>query len=137
MHREITSRIINAALRVHCELGNGFLEQVYHKALGIEFRHMNIQYIHEYPFSVYYRGEESGQYRADFFVENRVIVELKAIKALDNSHGSVVLHYLKATGNRVGLLLNFGAPSLEIRRLTRRREEQTTARSLRSLDFGD
>lgn len=117
MHNETTSRIINAAFKVHSKLGCGFLEPVYQHALKVEFDHQGIPHQREFSFEVSYRGVDVGHYIADFFVDDKVIVEIKALSETSRAHISQVINYLKATRCRVGLLLNFGTPSLQIRRL--------------------
>jgi len=117
-----TYAIIGAALEVHKAFGPGFLEAVYQEALAKEFRFQGIEFVREAPIQLYYRGEPlMAPYRADFLVQGEFIVELKAISCLGRIEEAQVVHYLKATRLETGLLLNFGAPSLQVRRLTSRR----------------
>lgn len=110
--------IIGAAMEVHRELGNGFLEAVYQEALSIEFLEKKIPFNKELPLTIKYKTNILEKlYVADFVVFDKIIVELKALSALDSIHESQVLNYLKATGYKLGLLINFGTNSLEYKRL--------------------
>ena len=102
---------------MHNTLGAGFLERVYANALVIEMREQGIALLQEVPFKIQYKGAVVGDYIADIVVERRVLVELKACASLDPVHFAQVLNYLRASGIRVSLLLNFGRPRLEYRRL--------------------
>ena len=113
-----TYAIIGAAQNVHAELGCGFLEPVYQAALAIELTERSVPFEREVDLTLSYRGRSLDVfYRADFVCFDSVIVELKAIRSLSGVEEAQVINYLKATGLQVGLLLNFGAPSLEHRRL--------------------
>ncbi len=110
--------IIGAGMNVHKELGHGFLENVYHEALMIEFEKQKIPFIHEYKIPISYQGIPlKTAYRADFVCYSDIIVEVKAIIKLGNTDISQVINYLKATGYNPGVLLNFGSTSLQYRRL--------------------
>jgi GxxExxY protein len=113
----LTERIIGAAFAVANALGHGFLEVVYRNALFEELSLGGISVKKEQAFPVHYRGRQVGLYVADLVVEDRAIVELKAIDGLAQSHAAQVLNYLKASGLPVGLLMNFGRPKIEIRRI--------------------
>jgi GxxExxY protein len=113
-----TYAIIGAAMRVHGELGHGFLEAVYQEALEKEFLIQAIDYQREVEIPVFYRSEKlRTAYRADFICYNRVIVELKALQGISGVEISQVINYLKATGLPKALLLNFGTPQLQYKRL--------------------
>lgn len=114
---QVTERIIGAAFAVSRELGHGFLEAVYKKSLLIELESCGLRADLERRFDITYRGQFAGHYVADLVVEGLVIVELKAVEALAQPHVGQVLNYLKASRLSVGLLLNFGKPRLEIRRV--------------------
>lgn len=116
LYKDLTYRIIGAAMEVHSVLGPGFLESVYETALAHEFDLRDIQYERQKNLTVTYKGVVVGEFRADFLVEGKVIVELKAIKKLTPIDEAQLLNYLKGTGVRLGLLLNFGARSLEHKR---------------------
>jgi GxxExxY protein len=112
-----THAIIGAALEVHRILGSGFLEAVYQEALGKELGLRNIPFRMQCEIPVFYKGDKlSTTYRADFICFDAIILELKAIRQLTVIEEAQVLHYLKASGLRVALLLNFGAPSLQQKR---------------------
>ena len=115
--KEITSKILNAGFEVHKELGAGFLEAVYEEALSHEFRLQSLNFERQKPLDVFYKGVKVKQYIVDFLVEDSVIVELKAIRTYTNVDMAQVLNYLKASNYQVGLLLNFGAASLQYKRL--------------------
>ena len=114
-HSDITKEIIGAAYEVHNTLGSGFLEKVYQNALMVELKLRKIGAESEKPITVQYRGEMVGNYIADIVVEDKIIVEVKAIKALSEIHEVQLVNYLTATGIEVGLLLNFGK-SVEVKR---------------------
>lgn len=112
-----TYAIIGAAMEVHRELGNGFLEGVYQDALEIELIRRGIPFTREHPVPVTYKGHVLGTpYRADFVCHGSVIVELKAVKTLTDVESAQVLHYLKATGFQRALLINFATPRLDYKR---------------------
>ncbi len=113
-----TYAIIGAAMEVHRELGSGFLEGVYQEALALELAAQAVPHRREVELSISYKGKRLNvAYRADFVCFDAVIVELKALTHLSGTDEAQLIHYLKATGHEVGLLLNFGSPSLEQRRL--------------------
>ncbi len=113
----LTEKILGAAFAVANTLGHGFLEAIYKKALAEELSASNCRVAAEKPFPVLYRGKVMGNYFADLIVEDRVIVEVKAIDALTRAHQAQLLNYLKASELPVGLLLNFGTPSLQMKRI--------------------
>ena len=116
-HSELTEKIIGAAFEVHNELGWGFLEKVYENALIAELRDRQIAVIPQPEIPVRYKGKTIGLYNGDLLVAGEVLVEIKALSALNTVHEQQILHYLKATGIKVGLLLNFGTQRLQIKRL--------------------
>ena len=116
-HRELTEKVIGAAFEVHRELGYGFLEKVYENALARELDQHGVPVLSQAPIEVRYKGQVIGSYFADLLVDGSVICEIKAIRALASEHEAQLLHYLKATGIKVGLLLNFGSRSLQVKRL--------------------
>jgi GxxExxY protein len=117
IHGDVTGRIIGAALEVWKILGYGFLEKVYENALIEELRRIGIHAEQQFAISVMYKGALIGQYVADLFIESKVIVELKAEKEYNPKHEAQLLNYLKATGVRVGMVLNFGERKCEWKRL--------------------
>jgi GxxExxY protein len=114
---DLSGRVIEAAIAVHKELGPGFLESIYESAMKTALRHRGIAYEVQKEVTVFFEGEEAGVHRLDLVVEGRIVVELKAVKALEDVHFAQVKSYLKATGLHVGLLLNFNAPTLVIKRI--------------------
>lgn len=116
-HEELTQKIIGAAIEVHKKLGPGFLESIYENALAIEFKKNNIIFKKQYETIIEYDKYEVGRHRFDFLVENEIIVELKAIKNLEDIHFSIVRSYLKSINKKHGLLLNFNKMPLEIKRV--------------------
>ena len=118
-HSELTDRIIGAAIRVHRELGPGFLEAIYEEALAVEFAVSGIQFERQKPVGLFYREQHVGEHRLDFLVEQTVVLELKAISALEDIHFATVRSYLKACKLETGLLLNFAAATLTVKRVGR------------------
>ena len=118
-HQNITQEIIGAAFEVHKFMGNGFQEVIYQRALAIEMRKAGLEFAREIEQDIFYKDfqEPIGTRRADFVVAGEVLVELKAISALEDVHEAQILNYLKAYRLEIGLLLNFGSKSLEIKRL--------------------
>ena len=113
----LTEQIIGGAYAVGNSLGYGFLEKVYESALTHELNKMEIPVSRQQPIKVYYDGIIVGEYFADLIVDNEIIVELKAVKNIDNVHLAQCLNYLKATGKKLGLLINFGQSRVEVRRI--------------------
>lgn len=108
LHEEITSQVIAAFYDVYNKLGYGFLEKVYENALVIELRKRGLKVIQQGSIQVYYDGQVIGEYFADLLVEDKVIVELKAVGEIIKAHENQLVNYLKATNLEVGLILNFG-----------------------------
>ncbi len=125
-HADITEKIIGAFFIVYKALGYGFLEKVYANALAVELRRVGLKVIQEAQISVYYQGVVVGEYFADLLVADKVIVEIKALKALAAEHEAQLLNYLRATPYEVGLLLNFG-PKSEYRRKAFSNENKQSA----------
>ena len=121
-HQEITKTIIGSAFEVINELGAGFLESVYEKALLLALRQAGLAAAAQHPVRVMFRNECVGDFYADILVEGKVIIELKAVKAIAPEHQAQIINYLNATGFEVGLLINFGAPKLEFKRFTRTKD---------------
>ena len=113
----ITQKIIGCIHQVSNALGPGFLEKVYENALAVELRQIDLQVVQQHRIEVRYRDVLVGDFVADLLVEECVIVEIKAVKALDNVHTAQCLNYLKATGLHVSLLVNFGAPKAAVKRV--------------------
>ena len=116
-HEDLTRRIIAAAMKVHSTLGNGFQEVIYQRALEIEFPYHNLAFEREKEMSIYYRGHEIGTRRVDFFIEKLIMVELKAVVQLEDVHLAQAMNYLEAYNMEIGLLINFGAKSLQFKRV--------------------
>ena len=114
---ELSGRILEAAVAVHKELGPGFLESVYQKAMEIGLRHRGIAFERQMGIHIFFENEEAGFHRIDLVVEKQIIVELKAVKELADIDFSQTKSYLKAARLRVGLLLNFNAPTLVVKRV--------------------
>jgi GxxExxY protein len=117
LHKELSEKIIEASLEVMSELGSGFLESVYEKSALIALGQKGIPARSQVPLKVKFRGEVVGEYFADILVENKIIVELKTVKSLLPEHQAQVINHLRASGIDVGLLINFGTPKLEVKRL--------------------
>jgi len=118
-YKSLTEKIIGAAFEVHRQLGNGFLEKVYENAMVRELVDRGLRFATQHPIPVSYKGHLVGSYFADILVENVVICEVKAIETILPVHETQLLHYLKATGIPVGLLLNFGTPRVQVKRKVR------------------
>lgn len=118
-NRELTEKIIGAAIRVHRELGPGFLEAIYEEALAVELRLLHLTFHRQKPVPIFYRGEPVGEHRVDLLVEGSVLVELKAIAGFENIHFAILRSYLKALGLFDGLLINFAGTKLAVKRVGR------------------
>ena len=114
---ELSGRILGAAVDVHKALGPGFLESIYQRAMEVALTHRSIMFEHQKQIQVVFEGVDVGLHILDLVVQGQIIVELKAVKALEDIHFAQVKSYLKATGLHVGLLLNFNAPTLTIKRV--------------------
>ncbi len=118
---DCTSQIIGCSMRVHSELGNGFQEVIYQRALAIEMKLKGLAYQREMEMPIFYREENIGKRRVDFFVENEIMVELKAVIQLEDVHLAQAINYLEAYNMKTGLLINFGSRSLQFKRLLNRK----------------
>ncbi len=118
--KELSYEIVGAAMEVHRSLGSGFLEKVYEEALAIEFSLRGVQYGQQKQIPVYYKGQLVGEYIADFLVEDKIILELKAVSAISNAHEAQAIHYLASTGLHLAIILNFGSESLQQKRIYRK-----------------
>lgn len=118
-NRQLTDRIISSAIHVHRELGPGFLESIYEEALAVEFALSGVQFIRQKPIPLFYKDHQVGEHRLDFLVEGKIVVELKAISALEDIHFAIGRSYLKATNLEDGLLVNFATSPLTIKRFCR------------------
>ena len=128
-YSELTGQIIGCAMTVHSALGNGFQEVIYQRALEIEMADQGIPFSREHVMPIYYKGQHIGTRRVDFLVGNVVSVELKAIIRLEDVHLAQAINYLEAYDLEVGLLINFGARSLEFKRVTNKKFNQKNQRN--------
>ncbi len=122
LHEKLTEKIIGSAFEVINEMGSGFNEKVYENSLVVAASQNGLSVSAQHPIKVMFRGVCVGEFFADVLIEEKVIVELQAVKALLPEHEAQVINYLNATGYEVGLLINFGNPRLEFKRLTRRKD---------------
>jgi GxxExxY protein len=116
-YKEITEKVIGAAMKVHSAPGNGFQEVIYQRALEIELEESGVRFAREFNMPVFYKGKMIGERRVDFLIEDKIAVELKAILKLEPVHFAQARNYLEAYNFEVGLLINFGSLSLEFKRL--------------------
>lgn len=119
-HSELTGKIIGCAMEVHKALGNGFQEVVYQRALAIEFELQGVSFIREMEMPLSYKNRDIGTRRVDFFVENLIMVELKAIIQLDDVHLAQAINYLEAYKMTTGLLINFGSKKMDFKRVMKK-----------------
>jgi GxxExxY protein len=116
---DFSGRVIGAAVAVHMALGPGFLEGIYERALEMELSAANLNFESQLRVPIHYRGQLVGVHRLDLLVEASIVVELKAVSTVLDAHLAQLRSYLKATDTRIGLLLNFNAPVLAVRRVVR------------------
>lgn len=116
-YKDLTYKIIGCAMEVHKHLGNGFQEVVYQRALAIEMKLQGIEFSREHEMKLKYKGYDIGTRRVDFFVEDKIMVEIKAIVRLEDVHLAQAMNYVEAYNLEVGLLINFGAKSLQHKRV--------------------
>lgn len=114
---ELTGKIIGCAMEVHRILGNGFQEVIYQRALAIEMANHGLAFSREHEMEIAYKGRKIGLRRVDFFVEDKIMVELKAVVQLEDVHLAQAINYLEAYGLDIGLLINFGNTSLQFKRV--------------------
>ena len=119
LYKDLSYKIVGLAMEVHSKLGYGFLEKVYENAMMVLFRREGIDTKQQAPITVYFDGEVVGDYYADILVEDKIILELKAIEKITDVHRAQTLNYLKATGLRLAILINFGRQRLEHERFVR------------------
>ena len=119
LYKEQSYAVVGAAMEVHSQLGPGFLESVYHTALAHELGLRNIAFVSRRPLPVMYKGQLVGQYEADLVVDQAIILELKAVSTISAAHIAQAHHYLAATGLRLAIIMNFGADSLETKRIAK------------------
>ena len=117
MDDPLTSQIIALAIEVHRELGPGFLEAVYEEAMAIALAEKQIPFQRQISIPIFFRRHQIGEHRLDLLVANEVVVELQAIKAIEDVHFAIMRSYLRATGCKRGLLLNFSSPTLQVKRI--------------------
>ena len=115
--KELTKKIIRCAIEVHKRLGNGFQEVIYQRALQLEMDLAHLEFLREMEMPLFYRDHQIGTRRVDFFVEGKIMVELKAIVRIEDVHLAQAINYLEAYKMEIGLLLNFGSKSLEFKRV--------------------
>lgn len=123
-YSDLTSKIIGCAMEVHRQLGNGFQEIIYQRALEIEMTTQGVAFNREYEIPVFYKAQQIGSRRVDFLIDGIVSVELKAIIQLEDVHLAQAINYLEAYDLEVGLLINFGAKSLQFKRLSNKSFKQ-------------
>ncbi|MBZ0096612.1 MAG: GxxExxY protein [Sulfuricella sp.] len=117
LHQELAYQIVGLAMQVHTRLGNGFLEKVYENALMVLLHKAGIDAVQRAPITVLFDGESIGTYYADILVENKIILELKTVSEISDSHKAQALNYLKATGLNLAMVFNFANPRLEYQRV--------------------
>jgi GxxExxY protein len=120
-HSELTGKVIGAAMEVHSDLGNGFQEVIYQRALEIEMLDRGLDVKREFKMPVFYKSQQIGTRRVDFLIAGVVAVELKALVQLEDVHLAQAINYLEAYDLEVGLLINFGAKSLQYKRIVNRK----------------
>jgi GxxExxY protein len=116
-YSDITGKIIGCAMEVHRYLGNGFQEVIYQRALALEMQQQGLSFNREQEMQIQYKGVEIGTRRVDFFVEEKIMVEIKAVIQLEDVHLAQAINYLEAYGLEIGLLINFGSRSLQFKRV--------------------
>lgn len=128
---ELTGKIIGCAMEVHRFFGNGFQEVIYQRALAIEMANQKLAFSREHEMDIYYKGIHIGMRRVDFFVESKIMVELKAVIQLEDVHLAQAINYLEAYGLPIGLLINFGNTSLQFKRVMKPNKNYSTSNNLK------
>ena len=116
-YSDITGKVIGCAMEVHRYLGNGFQEVIYQRALALEMQQQDLNFSREHEMQIKYKGVDIGTRRVDFFVEEKVMVEIKAVIQLEDVHLAQAINYVEAYGLEIGLLINFGSKSLQFKRV--------------------
>ncbi|MHC5093208.1 MAG: GxxExxY protein [Planctomycetota bacterium] len=119
IHKELVYEVVGCAMKVHRELGYGFLEKVYENSMMVLLNKKSIKAKQQFPVPVHFENVIVGEYFADFMIEDKILVELKTVEKIANVHFAQVLNYLKATGIKLGLLINFGPRKLEYERIVK------------------
>ena len=119
IHKELVYEVVGCAMKVHRELGYGFLEKVYENSMMVLLNKKSIKAKQQFPVPVHFENVIVGEYFADFMIEDKILVELKTVDKITNVHFAQVLNYLKATGIKLGLLINFGPRKLEYERIVK------------------
>lgn len=130
LYKELSYAIVGAAMEVHSVLGSGFLEAVYQSALEKELRLRQIPFERKVKLPISYKGDLIGEYESDMVVDGKIIVEIKSVSRFNSAHEAQIIHYLTATGLQLGLLLNFGANSLEYRRIIKSQKQNQKSASI-------
>lgn len=128
-YSELTGKIIGCAMEVHKILGNGFQEVIYQRALAIEMNRQGLEFSREHEIEIFYKGEQIGTRRVDFFVEGKIMVELKAVVQIEDVHLAQAINYLEAYGLDIGLLINFGNTSLQFKRVMKPGKNQSPSKN--------
>lgn len=117
IHKELSYKIMNSVMDVHNKLGAGFLEKVYENAIVVKLKKDGIKVTQQAPFKVHFEEEIIGEYYADILVEDKIILEVKCVDKIIDIHRAQVINYLKATGMKLGIIVNFAKPKLEYERI--------------------
>ncbi len=128
-YSELTGKVIGCAMEVHRFLGNGFQEVIYQRALSIELNMQGIEHIREQEMVLKYKGHDIGTRRVDFFIEDKIMLEIKAVKELEDVHLAQAINYLEAYGLEIGLLINFGNTSLQFKRVMKPNKNQSPSKN--------
>lgn len=124
-HAELTGKVIGCAMEVHQYFGNGFQEVIYQRALAIEMEQQGLSFSREHEMQIYYKGIDIGTRRADFFIEGKIMLEIKAVIQLEDAHLAQAINYLEAYGLEIGLLINFGSRSLQFKRVMKPKKSKS------------